>query len=171
MSTASVVGSGPNGLTAALLARAGVEVTVFEAADDRRGTPTTERIAPGLLYDHCSAVHPVAVGSAALRSPNLQPRGLPFTRGGPAARRGTWSRYSRKFSCITSPGGVGWALPAFFLGIRSRSRVGERVHSPGLVCGAPLGGGFGFIEGAAVVEDLAAGGDAAGVDDRAGAGA
>src|SRR6185369_2617307 len=41
-------------------------------------------------------------------------------------------------------------------GTGSRSRVGERVHSPGLVCGAPLGGGFGFVDGAAVVEDLAA---------------
>src|SRR3954452_14384193 len=41
--------------------------------------------------------------------------------------------------------------------------------SPRLVCGAPLGGGLGFVEGAAMAEDLAAGGDAAGVDDRAGA--
>ena len=78
MSTATVVGSGPNGLTAAaLLARAGVQVTVFEAADEiGGGTRTTEGILPGLLHDHCSAIHPMAVGSTALQSLDLDRHGL-----------------------------------------------------------------------------------------------
>ncbi|MEU2037065.1 phytoene desaturase family protein [Nocardia niwae] len=69
MSTAVVVGSGPNGLAAAItLARAGSDVTVLEAADEiGGGTRTGEAIVPGLLHDHCSAVHPMAVGSPFLR--------------------------------------------------------------------------------------------------------
>ncbi|GAA2804026.1 NAD(P)/FAD-dependent oxidoreductase [Saccharopolyspora taberi] len=69
MSTAIVVGSGPNGLSAAaVLARAGVEVTVLEAAGEiGGGTRTVEAIVPGLLHDRCSAAHPLAVGSRALR--------------------------------------------------------------------------------------------------------
>jgi phytoene dehydrogenase-like protein len=78
MSTATVVGAGPNGLTAAvLLARTGVQVTVFEAADEiGGGTRTAEGIVPGLLHDHCSAIHPMAVGSTALHSLELHRYGL-----------------------------------------------------------------------------------------------
>src|SRR6476620_5843661 len=65
MSTAIVVGAGPNGLAAAVaLAKAGLQVTVLEAADEvGGGTRTSEAIIPGLLHDHCSAIHPMAVGS------------------------------------------------------------------------------------------------------------
>jgi phytoene dehydrogenase-like protein len=65
MTTATVVGAGPNGLAAAVtLAKAGVQVTVLEAADEiGGGTRTSEAIVPGLLHDHCSAIHPMAVGS------------------------------------------------------------------------------------------------------------
>lgn len=78
MSTATVVGSGPNGLVAAaVLARAGVEVTVLEAADEiGGGTRTVEAIVPGLLVDHCSAVHPMAVGSPVLAELGLDRHGL-----------------------------------------------------------------------------------------------
>src|SRR5438477_3333895 len=73
MSTAIVVGSGPNGLcAAATLARAGVEVTVLEAADAvGGGARSSELIRPGLISDHCSAIHPMAANS-----PGLQPLGL-----------------------------------------------------------------------------------------------
>jgi phytoene dehydrogenase-like protein len=78
MSTAVVVGAGPNGLAAAaVLARAGVKVTVLEAtAELGGGTRTTEAIVPGLLHDQCSAVHPIAVGSTVLRELDLESRGL-----------------------------------------------------------------------------------------------
>ena len=60
-----MVGSGPNGLAAAArLARAGLEVTVLEAADTiGGGTRSSEYLIPGLLHDHCSAAHPMAVAS------------------------------------------------------------------------------------------------------------
>lgn len=78
MSTAVVVGGGPNGLAAAVaLARAGVEVTLLEAADEiGGGTRSGEAILPGLLHDHCSAFHPMAVGSTFLRSLELDRHGL-----------------------------------------------------------------------------------------------
>jgi phytoene dehydrogenase-like protein len=65
VSTAIVVGSGPNGLAAAaLLARAGVSVTVLEAATTiGGGTRSSEYLVPGLVHDHCSAVHPLAIAS------------------------------------------------------------------------------------------------------------
>ncbi|WP_217240482.1 NAD(P)/FAD-dependent oxidoreductase [Streptomyces sp. AC555_RSS877] len=78
MSTATVVGAGPNGLAAAVaLARAGVRVTVLEAADQiGGGTRSGEALVPGLLHDHCSAVHPMAVGSSFLNELNLDHYGL-----------------------------------------------------------------------------------------------
>ncbi|HEX6684507.1 MAG TPA: NAD(P)/FAD-dependent oxidoreductase [Candidatus Limnocylindrales bacterium] len=78
MTNAIVVGAGPNGLTAAvLLARAGLKVTVLEAADQiGGGTRTSELTLPGLLHDHCSAIHPVGAGSPVLRSLDLEQHGL-----------------------------------------------------------------------------------------------
>jgi phytoene dehydrogenase-like protein len=67
--TAVVVGAGPNGLVAAItLARAGWQVTVFEAAARAGGGTRTEELTlPGVLHDVCSAIHPLAVGSPAFR--------------------------------------------------------------------------------------------------------
>ncbi|NKY84136.1 phytoene desaturase family protein [Nocardia veterana] len=78
MTTALVVGGGPNGLAAAVaLADAGVEVTVLEAADQvGGGTRSGEAIVPGLLHDHCSAIHPMAVGSPFLAGLGLDRYGL-----------------------------------------------------------------------------------------------
>ncbi|HME46820.1 NAD(P)/FAD-dependent oxidoreductase [Mycobacterium sp.] len=78
MSTAIVVGAGPNGLAAAVtLAKAGMQVTVLEAADDiGGGTRSSDAILPGLLHDHCSAIHPMAVGSPFLTSVGLDRYGL-----------------------------------------------------------------------------------------------
>lgn len=73
-----VVGAGPNGLVAAVtLARAGIAVTVLEAAAEiGGGTRTSELTLPGLPHDHCSAVHPLGVGSPALRELDLERYGL-----------------------------------------------------------------------------------------------
>ncbi|HBU76372.1 MAG: FAD-dependent oxidoreductase [Acidimicrobiaceae bacterium] len=73
MSTAIVVGGGPNGLAAAArLARAGCNVTVLEASDTiGGGARSSEYLAPGLLHDHCSAVHPMALASPFFQEVNL----------------------------------------------------------------------------------------------------
>lgn len=78
MSTAVIVGGGPNGLTAAvLLAKQGLEVTVLEAADAvGGGVRSGEATGPGLIHDHCSAIHPMAVGSPVLNSLELERHGL-----------------------------------------------------------------------------------------------
>jgi phytoene dehydrogenase-like protein len=74
MSSAVVVGSGPNGLAAAAtLASRGVEVTVIEAADTiGGGTRSSELTVPGLLHDEHSATHPMAVSSPAVVSAGLE---------------------------------------------------------------------------------------------------
>lgn len=78
MTSAIIVGSGPNGLAAAVrLARAGVEVTVLEASGSiGGGTRSSEMILPGLLHDHCSAFHPIAAASPYLTTLPLSSYGL-----------------------------------------------------------------------------------------------
>lgn len=73
---AAVIGSGPNGLAAAItLARAGVPVTVFESAPTPGGGMRTgELVAPGLLHDMCSAIHPMALASEFFRRFELDRR-------------------------------------------------------------------------------------------------
>jgi phytoene dehydrogenase-like protein len=76
--TATVVGSGPNGLACAVaLARGGVRVTVLEAAETiGGGTRSGELTVPGVLHDLCSAAHPMAAASPFLRSLGLERHGL-----------------------------------------------------------------------------------------------
>lgn len=78
MTSAVVVGSGPNGLAAAVaLARAGLDVTVLEARETiGGGTRTEELTVPGVLHDICSATHPLAVGSPFLQALELERYGL-----------------------------------------------------------------------------------------------
>ncbi len=78
MKRANIVGSGPNGLSAAIaLARAGVAVTVWEAAAQPGGGVRTEGATlPGFRHDIGSAVYPMAVASPFLRSLPLQQHGL-----------------------------------------------------------------------------------------------
>ncbi|TMK27761.1 MAG: NAD(P)/FAD-dependent oxidoreductase [Actinobacteria bacterium] len=69
-----VIGSGPNGLVAAVvLARAGLDVEVFEAsAAIGGGTRTEELTLPGFRHDACSAIHPLARVSPAFRDIGLE---------------------------------------------------------------------------------------------------
>jgi phytoene dehydrogenase-like protein len=73
-----VVGSGPNGLSAAIvLARAGCRVTVFEAAaEPGGGARSAELTLPGFLHDVCSAVFPMAASSPAFEEFALASQGL-----------------------------------------------------------------------------------------------
>lgn len=94
---AFVVGSGPNGLIAAItLQRAGISVTVLEAQPTLGGgTRSAALTLPGFIHDVCSAVHPMAVSSPAFSSMPLHEHGLEWIHppvalahpmdGGPAA--------------------------------------------------------------------------------------
>jgi len=75
---AVVVGSGPNGLAAAVtLAMAGRSVEVYEARDDiGGGTRSAELTVPGVVHDMCSASHPFGVMSPFLASLPLEDHGL-----------------------------------------------------------------------------------------------
>ena len=78
MTTAVVVGSGPNGLAAAIrLAHAGVDVTVLEAHErPGGGARSSELTLPGLLHDECAAFHPTGFASPYFGSLDLQRHGL-----------------------------------------------------------------------------------------------
>ena len=75
---AIVVGSGPNGLAAAVtLARAGLRVHVIEGADTPGGGCRTEELTlPGFRHDVCSAVHPLAGASPFFAGIDLAGRGV-----------------------------------------------------------------------------------------------
>jgi phytoene dehydrogenase-like protein len=75
---AVVVGSGPNGLAAALtIARTGRAVAVYEgAATLGGGCRTDELTLPGFRHDVCSAVHPLVLASPFFRSIDLAAQGV-----------------------------------------------------------------------------------------------
>ncbi|MBO0951545.1 NAD(P)/FAD-dependent oxidoreductase [Fibrella sp. HMF5405] len=75
---AVIVGSGPNGLSAAIvLARAGLSVVVLEARSViGGGTRSAELTLPGFVHDMGSAIHPLAAGSPLFRSLPLADHGL-----------------------------------------------------------------------------------------------
>src|SRR5712671_2949271 len=75
---AVVVGSGPNGLAAAItLARAGCSVLVLEANSTiGGGARSAELTLPGFVHDVCSAVHPLAAGSPFFKTLPLERFGL-----------------------------------------------------------------------------------------------
>lgn len=75
---AIVVGSGPNGLTAAIrLAQAGWSVVVVEGAETPGGgVRSAELTLPGFVHDICSSVYPMAITSPFLRTLPLETHGV-----------------------------------------------------------------------------------------------
>jgi phytoene dehydrogenase-like protein len=114
---AVVVGSGPNGLAAALtLARAGRSVLVLEAASTPGGGARSAALTlPGFIHDVCSAVHPLAAGSPFFRELPLRENGLswihsplalahPFDDGSAA----TVARSLDETALLLGPDGPAW---------------------------------------------------------------
>lgn len=75
---AVVVGSGPNGLAAAIaLQQQGLSVLIIEGkAEIGGGLRSAELTLPGFIHDVCSAVHPLAIGSPFFNTLPLQDHGL-----------------------------------------------------------------------------------------------
>ncbi len=75
---AVVVGSGPNGLAAAVvLCSAGLKVRIYEMAPTIGGGCRTQELTlPGYRHDVCAAAHPLAMGSSFFRRFDLYSRGV-----------------------------------------------------------------------------------------------
>lgn len=75
---AAIIGSGPNGLAAAIaLAMQGHSVAVFEAKDRIGGGCRTDELTiPGFRHDICSAIHPMGAGSPFFSQLPLEKHGL-----------------------------------------------------------------------------------------------
>ena len=84
---AVVVGSGPNGLAAAIrLQQAGLSVLVLEAKGTvGGGTRTAELTLPGFSHDICSAIHPLALASPFFKTLPLERHGLEYVHAPVAA--------------------------------------------------------------------------------------
>lgn len=107
---AIVIGSGPNGLAAAVtLAHAGRSVVVYEAEEAIGGGARTAALTlPGFVHDICSCVHPMAASSPFFKELNLEKFGLrwilpeialahPFDDGDAAALQNPFAQNTNQF--------------------------------------------------------------------------
>ena len=144
---ATVVGSGPNGLAAAVvLARAGVQVRVIEAAPELGGGARTQELTlPGFLHDHCSAIHPLAAASPLLRALPLAEHGLAWVAS-PAALAHPFDDGTAAL-LLRSPAETGatlgldaraWARHVGSLAARARALVDDVLSAPARLPRHPL---------------------------------
>jgi len=75
---AIIIGSGPNGLAAAIrLAQTGKRVILYEANETiGGGSRSAELTLPGFIHDTCSAIHPLGIGSPFFKTLPLEKYGL-----------------------------------------------------------------------------------------------
>ncbi|HLT89130.1 MAG TPA: NAD(P)/FAD-dependent oxidoreductase, partial [Sphingobacterium sp.] len=79
---AIIIGSGPNGLAAAItLQQQGLSTLIVEGSDTIGGGMRTKELTlPGFQHDVCSAIHPMAMASPFMRSLPLEQYGLDFVQ-------------------------------------------------------------------------------------------
>ena len=79
---AVIVGSGPNGLSAAVtLAERGLSVLVLEAREEiGGGTRSAELTLPAFTHDVCSAIHPMGALSPVFQRAGLESRGVTWVQ-------------------------------------------------------------------------------------------
>jgi phytoene dehydrogenase-like protein len=145
---ALVIGSGPNGLAAAItLARAGHAVTVLEAAPSAGGAVATEELTlPGFRHDTFSAVYPAAAASPVFERFPLAEHGLrwihpeacyahPLPDGGGAALYRDLDRTAASLERLGAGDGEAWR--AFAAPLAGRFKALRRMFLSGF---PPIGG-------------------------------
>jgi phytoene dehydrogenase-like protein len=156
MPRAVVIGSGPNGLAAAItLARAGLEVEVHEAEPQLGGgLRSAELTLPGFVHDVCSSIHPLGQASALFRTLELDvdwiqpdaPAAHPLDDGsavllehGLLATAGALGRDGGAYRRLVAPLVDGWRevervlIGPHPLSPRAVLRLGDRLGAGGLV--------------------------------------
>ncbi|HEX6679207.1 MAG TPA: NAD(P)/FAD-dependent oxidoreductase [Gaiellaceae bacterium] len=155
MKRAIVIGSGPNGLAAAItLARAGLEVEVHEAEPELGGgLRSAELTLPGFVHDVCSSIHPLGQASTLFRTLDLDvewihpdaPAAHPFDDGdavvlerGLSATAATLGADGRAYRRLIEPLVEGWRevervlIGPYPVSPRAVLRLGDRLGTRGL---------------------------------------